>query len=283
MRGRTRTFASFGAQVQLRWEAEGRGPLLELSAEHRQRGYRLLRELGVPEGLWFVGLHVRELKDPKRDVRNANITTYRAAIEEIARRGGWVLRMGDPSMRPLPPWSNTIDYVHSGKREDWMDVFLWAEGRFFIGTGSGPQLIPQTFGKPVAIANWGPLGSIVCTKDAILLPKQYWFEKERRYLTLRERMSLDYGFRESIEALAEMGIRVVDNTPQELRELVIEMMERLEGRYSETDEEREMQTCFAELATTHEAYPAKIARAFISRYPDLLRPNAKQASQLIYY
>jgi hypothetical protein len=157
----TRSFVAFGAEVQSRWEADGRGPLLELSAEHRERGYRLLRELGVPEGAWFVGLHVREGTDRMRDVRNSDIATYRLAIEEIAKRGGWVLRMGDHNMRPLPSWPHMIDYAHSAKREDWMDVFLWAEGRFFIATGSGPQMIPTTFGKPVAIANYGPIATIV--------------------------------------------------------------------------------------------------------------------------
>src|SRR5262249_11485663 len=72
----TRSFGAFARDVQLQWEAEGRGPLLTLSADHRERGYRLLRELGVPEGAWFVGLHVREGKERMRDVRNSDITTY---------------------------------------------------------------------------------------------------------------------------------------------------------------------------------------------------------------
>ncbi len=273
---RTRSFVAFGAEVQSRWEAGGRGPLLEQSAEHRERGYGLLRELGVPEGSWFVGLHVREGKDRMRDVRSSDIITYRLAIEEIAKRGGWILRMGDRNMRPLPSYPNTIDYAQSTKREDWMDVFLWAEGRFLIGTGSGPQMIPTTFGKPVAIANYGPIATIVCGKDDILLPKHYWHEKEGRYLTLAERMSPDYGFLESIGALASMGIRVVDNTPEELRELVAEMMDRVEGRHVDTEQERAMHARFAELAASHEAYPAKMARAFMSRYPDLFHASAAQ-------
>src|SRR5262249_40453224 len=57
---RVRPFLAFARDVQLQWETENRGPLLSLSDEHREKGYRLLRELGVPEGAWFVGLHVRE-------------------------------------------------------------------------------------------------------------------------------------------------------------------------------------------------------------------------------
>src|SRR5262249_23698168 len=153
------------------------------------------------------------------------------AVEEIGKRGGWVLRMGDPSMRALPSWPNAIDYAHSASRQDWMDVFLWAEGHFFIGTGSGPNVIPPNFGKPVAIANCGPLAAFSCGKHEILLPKQYWHEKEARNLALADRMSPEYGFRESTRALAGMGIRVVDNTPEELRDLVVEMMDRLDGRH----------------------------------------------------
>jgi putative glycosyltransferase (TIGR04372 family) len=268
---RARSVVAFGAEVQLRWEAEGRGPLLELTAEHRRQGYQVLRELGVSEGAWFVGLHVREGSDRMRDVRNSDVTTYHLAIEEIARRGGWVLRMGDPKMRPLPPYPNAIDYAHCAKREDWMDVFLWAEGRFFIGTGSGPQVIPTTFGRPVAITNYGPVPTIVCGKDDILLPKRYWLEREARQLTLDERMSPTYGFRESIDAFAAIGVRVVDNTPEEICEVVIEMMDRLEGRLSESEHEREVQACFAEIAATYDVYPVKLARTFVSKCPDLFQ------------
>ena len=151
-----------------------------------------------------------------------------------------------------------------------MDVFLWAEGRFFIGTGSGPQMIPPTFGKPVAIANYGPVATTVCGKDDILLPKHYWSEKNRRYLMLAERMQPEYAFQESVVAFAKFGIHIVDNTPEELRELVIEMIDRLEGRHAETEQKRAIQARFTELAAIHQFYPVNIARAFLSRYPSLL-------------
>ena len=265
--GRKRQHPAFAREVQLRWEAEGREPLLELSAEHRGRGYELLRELGVPEGAWFVGLHVRDDRDV-RNLRNADIATYGLAIEAIAKRGGWVLRMGNPNMPPLPPCPNAVDYAHSAKREDWMDVFLWAEGRFFIGTLSGPQMIPSTFGKPVAITNCGPIPTAAGTKDDILLPKQYRFDEEKRYLNLEERL-FKCADQQSISVLKTMGIRVIDNSPEELRDVAVEMMDRLEGRHEDTEQESATQARFADLAATREMYPIKLARAFTSRYPGL--------------
>jgi putative glycosyltransferase (TIGR04372 family) len=278
MGDRVRRFVSFNRQVQLQWEAEARNPLLELTDEHRKQGYRLLRNFGVPERAWFAGLHVREGNDRMRDVRNADITTYRLAVEEIAKRGGWVVRIGGAGMRPLPSWPNTIDYAHTAKREDWMDVFVWAEGRFFIGTASGPQVIPTTFGKPVAIANYGPIAINVCSQGDIMLPKHYWHETDGRYLGLAERISSDSRSLESSSALAAMGIRVVDNSPEELRELVIEMMDRLDGRHTETAQERAMQECFAKTAAVYELYPVRIARAFMSRHPGLFGEKPQRAS-----
>jgi putative glycosyltransferase (TIGR04372 family) len=273
-----RNVANIGRAAQLQWDAEGRGPLLQLTEEHRKRGYQLLAELGVPKGAWFVGLHVRESSD-RLNLRNSDIASYRLAVEEIAKRDGWVLRMGDRSMRPLPTWPNTIDYVHSGRREDWMDVFLWAEGRFFIGTGSGPQLVPLTFGKPVAIANYGPIATIVCGKDDILLPKNYLSENQKQHLSLAERMRPEYAFNESIRALAKFGIRVVDNSCEELRDLIIQMIDRLDGRDTETEQERVLQTQFNELAAAHQFYPVRVARAFMSRYPDLFQVSGARIFQ----
>ena len=151
-----------------------------------------------------------------------------------------------------------------------MDVFLWAEGRFFIGTGSGPQVIPLTFGKPVAIANHGPMSLLVFGKDDILLPKPYLHEKDVTYLTMRERMRSQIRSVESLSAFAAMGVGVVDNSPEELRDLVVEMMDRLDGLHRETEMERESQARFAELAAAHQFYPVRIARAFMSRYPHSL-------------
>ena len=78
---------------------------------------------------------------------------------------------------------------------------------------------------------------------------------------------------------AKFGIRIGDNTPEELRELVIEMMDRSEGRHAETEQERTLQARFAETAATYEVYPVKMARTFMGRYPDLIQPAPQRMTQ----
>ena len=89
-------------------------------------------------GAWFVPLHVREgTYDGRRaglhGIHNAEMATYLPAIAEITRRGGWVIRMGDPGMSRMPPLPNVIDYCHSDLRADWMDIFIATQGRFMLG------------------------------------------------------------------------------------------------------------------------------------------------------
>ena len=147
-------FYSQVTATEERWESEGRGPLLALKNKDYNRGWDCLQKLGIPPDAWFVCLHVREEAPRSRAALSADITTYRMAIESIVTRGGWVIRQGDPSMTPLPSMPQVIDYVHTNVRSDWMDVFLWAKCRFFIGTQSGPWLVPPTFGVPCVLTNW---------------------------------------------------------------------------------------------------------------------------------
>jgi len=114
------------------WEKAERAPLLTLSEVEMTKGRACLKELGLPDSAWFVCLHVRESGfkreqgfNPVEDGLNAEIGTYLPAIRAVTERGGWVIRVGDPKMQPLPPTPRAIDYAHSAVRSEWMDVSCW--------------------------------------------------------------------------------------------------------------------------------------------------------------
>ena len=258
--------ANFGAMVQLEWERKGYESLLSLSKTHVNLGWAALQTLGLPGGAWFCGLHVREGDDRLRDARNASIDTYDLAIDEIIARGGWVIRMGDKSMGKLEQKHGLIDLPYTDYNLDWMNLFVWAEGNFLIGTGSGPVVLPLCFGKGVAIANWAPLASRQWGYKDILLPKHYFNTFENRYLSPEERMSDKYGYLESISALRDLGIEIHDNSQEEIRDLVVEMIEFLAGNEERSDFQIEIQKRFDRLASNMGIYPTKIARIFSNKY-----------------
>ena len=255
--------------IQEQWEAEGRGPLLALSDSDHERGWKCLWTLGVPFDAWFVGLHVRDagIGNP----RDSDINTYRLAMESIVARGGWVIRMGDPIMKPLPLMPHVIDYAHSTIRSDWMDVFLWARCRFFIGTQSGPQLVPPSFGVSCVLANWSSPGFRPWFRKDLCVFKLHWSEREARYLNFTEVISSALGRAESTEYLASLGIRLVDNTPEEINDVVVEMMDRLDGKLQYSKEDEELQERFDRLYVNNACKAnARIGRDFLRKWAHLL-------------
>jgi putative glycosyltransferase (TIGR04372 family) len=231
----TAYFWDIGGRTYKRWHQEGRGALFTLPAETEERGRAALQGAGVPRDAWFVVLHVREGKweggaAGLHGIQNADVATYFPAITEITRRGGWVVRMGDPGMRPLPEFANVIDYCHSDLRADWMDVFLGARCRFMVGSTSGPAFIPPIYGVPTVLTNWWPPAQRAWHASDIFIPKMPRRLADDRYLTLSETLAEPYSFCHSRRYLADRGgVRVEENDAETIRAAVEEMLARTDG------------------------------------------------------
>lgn len=265
--------------VQKQWETEGRHPLLKLSPLDCERGWDCLHKLGIPEGAWFVCLHVREpgfLKEgdnPHHAYRNADVESYFLAVKTIVERGGWVVRMGDPTMKPLPPMEHVIDYAHSNIRSDWMDIFCCAQCHFLLGTTSGLFLVSFVFGIPCALTNFMPMSERAWSGRDIFIPKLYWSAFEDRYLTFEEALAPPLRHCYDGKIITSLGVRLVDNSPEEIKEVVEEMIDRMDGNLNYTSEDERLQKKFNSLVT-YESYgvASRIGRNFLRKYARLL-PN----------
>ena len=241
--------------VQRQWEEEGRPPLLKLTGDHQRRGRALLGELGMPGDAWFVSLHVRSEGFHDESVpwdhnhhRNSAIEDYFPAIEEITRRGGWVVRIGDPSMPELPAMKNVIDYANSPVRCDWMDLFCCSQCRFFVGTGSGPIGVAYVFGVPVLDLNLFPLGLWWSFfRGDMFIHKLLRWKESGRYLDIHEATRPPLPGLHAPLYYSARGIEVVDNSPADITGAVVEMFERLEGGRRDSPEERRLRRRFTEM------------------------------------
>jgi len=223
-------------EVVRRWREQGEPPLLTLEEKHRRDGWKALEELGAPKDAWFVCLHVREggyHQDDGTtfaDSRTADIADYMQAIDEITGRGGWVIRMGDPSMTPLEPMENVIDYATGPAKSEWMDVFLCAACRFFIGTNSGLGMVPLSFGVPTIQTNMLPVSFFTTLDDDLFIHRIIHRKEDGAPLSIREMFSPPYINNHNAKALDGLGVELKPNTPEEITAVVQEMMDRLDGR-----------------------------------------------------
>lgn len=222
--------------VQEAWERAGRAPLLALTPADEEYGRTKLRALGVPDGAWFVALHVRSPGYHKEGVqvhqshRNADIATYLQAAREVVRRGGWVVRMGDTTMPRLPPTPGVIDYAHSPGKSARMDVFLCAACRFFVGVASGISHVPTAFGVPCVLTNWLSNALPVYSRYDLFLPKLLRSAADGRFVPFDQYLAADTRLLcYSGEKLFESDLVAVDNTPGELRDAVVEMLDQLDA------------------------------------------------------
>lgn len=267
-------------RVNAEWNR--RPPILKLTEEDRMWSQKRFVDLGLKDGAWFVCAHVRSLgfspnDDKAHAYRNGHIEFMVPAINEIAKRGGWTVRMGDPSMPPLPPCENAIDYAHHSLRSARMDVALAASCRFFLGNSSGISFISTAFGVPCALANMIPCSVLGVLPADLSIPKLLWDERQGRYLTFAEIMGSPVSNYRYTDLYEQSGIRVDENSPEDLVDLVSEMLDRLDGVNERTEQDRVLQEHFRSLLRPgHYSYGsvANVATAFLKRYKQLLVPEA---------
>jgi putative glycosyltransferase (TIGR04372 family) len=267
------------AEVEKRWHQKGGGPLLRLNEEHQKKGWEILCNAGMRKSDWFVTLHVRESgytgegDQPPNQHRNSRIETYLQGVKRITETGGWVVRIGDPTMTPLPPMDRVIDSTRMDFKPDWMDLFLCAENRFYLGTSSGPCMIPPCFGKKCALANYELLSGRPFYFGNIYIPKLLYDKKKGRKLTFREVLTSDTVYCFHSNFFAARGLEFIHNSPDEIDELVQEMLESSKGNLRYTQEEEFLQNKFNSLATSLGATygtNSRLGRGFLEKHKDLL-------------
>ncbi len=264
-----------------------RPPLLRLTRAQRARGEARLRALGVPAGAWYVGVHCRESgytpHEPAHDFRNAAVENYFPAMAAVVERGGFCIRLGDPTMKPLPPLPGVIDYAHSPLRSDWMDVFLCAGCKFFLGSASGLGQVAGVFGVPCATANQAPLSVVYNTGPHDLnIPKLFWSASACRYLTFAELLAGPLGNARYARVFAEAAVTVVENSPADIRDLALEMLEQVNGTPVRTATDERLQDALRRLFRPgHYSYGAagRVGRSFLRKYRALLPETAEAAPE----
>jgi putative glycosyltransferase (TIGR04372 family) len=190
-------------------------------------------KIGLPENSWFVCLHVRESgfrgDKGRRERRNSNILNYIPAIKEITSRGGWVVRLGDDTMTPLPSMENVIDYPFTKYKSDFMDLCLIQNCRFFIGVPSGPLEFAKLASKNTLVINM--YNWLLEPTHGRGIPPHVYSKRDKRYLSIKELLSIDLETKMNINlgllSLADKDYVVTENSEGEISKAVLEYMDFL--------------------------------------------------------
>ncbi|MFH1634425.1 MAG: TIGR04372 family glycosyltransferase, partial [Chloroflexota bacterium] len=236
-------------------------PHLKLTPEEEARGEAGIRTMGIPQGAPFVCLIVRDsayldAHQPgdwrEHNYRDSDIQNYILAAEALADRGYFVIRMGAEVLEGMKIfYPQVIDFATNGMRSDFMDIYLGAKCEFCISVGTGFDAVPLIFRRPIAYVNMVPLGYLFTFRTRFLgITKHHWAAVENRELAFSEIFNHGVGFCLNTSDYASKGIKLIENTPEEIRDVVIEMAERLNGSWQPNEDDEALQRRFWEIFPT---------------------------------
>ena len=231
-------------------------PNLCFTTIEEMRGARELKRLGIHAGDAFVCFHARDsafLDAVKsdfnwryHDYRDSSIQNYLSAAEEMSKRGYYAVRLGAKvSEKVISTNPRVIDYACNGMRTDFLDIYLSAKCRFILCSDTGMSFPAEVFKRPLVFVNWGPILRVpVYVLKGLVIFKKFYLKNENCQMTFSEIMSLKFGGADTNEKFAKMNLELIENTPEEICAVTVEMDQRLNGTWQTTKEDEELQHRF---------------------------------------
>ena len=228
-------------------------PVLSFLTSECQRGEAALVEMGIdPTDDWFVCFHGRDLaylnewRPQYRKLfeptayRNSDEQNYDKAIDLVTKEGGKCIRMGAVVNTP-PDWVKTpgvVDYATSF-RQDFMDIYLPWKCRFFIGTNSGYSFVPTLFNRPQGLVDQIPACRIPAGPKDMFITKMLYNKDEQRFISFDEMHEIGLfriGVNHEIPDICrENGLMIIDNSPEEIADLVQDLIDQDSGLEASQD------------------------------------------------
>jgi len=233
-------------------------PHIKFSNSETKQGEDFLNSVRLTPSQKFVCLAVRdssykrdqfENRDIRHDdYRNNDISNFHNVAEQLALDGFLVFRMGAKVERPFGvDASGVFDYASNGMRTDFLDVYLSANCEIFISTVLGIDSIPEIFRVPRVLTNYIPIANFgKYGPQDLIIPKQYWIENENRYMPFSEIVASKnaLGSCTSSYEYQRAGLKLVENTPDEIILATQELLARKNGTWQVTVEAKTLQDKF---------------------------------------
>jgi putative glycosyltransferase (TIGR04372 family) len=260
---------------------------LSFTSEEEKQGQDFLTAIGLEPQIPFVCFIARDssylnqmessLDWSYHDYRDSNILNYLDMAEELVNRGYTAFRMGAAVKQAIPSENqHVVDYAIK-HRSDFLDVYLFAKCHFMIVSNSGPCDLGWTLRKNIAFVNVAPLlgAAHVRRGNDLMIPKKYWLTKEKRFMTFREIMESGVGSLGLAQHFVEHQVELIENTPEEITALAVEMDERLKGTWQTTEADIALQKRFEAILIEYGVDVTKNPRmgaTFLREHGALLMP-----------
>lgn len=222
--------------------------LLPFNKTECRVGEKKLLEMGIKGE--FICVHAREAKVKLADFnqrfanesrcRDCCIDTFFKTSYYFHDKNLQSVRMGKYETRKCDE-TCMIDYANK-YHDEFMDFYLLSRCKFLIGCDSGLNIIGGFFGRPVLATNMITIcyggESLPDTGYDMYMPKKFYSKGKRRYLNLYEMLEMMNDCSMNTSNFLINGIKLEDNTQEDILEAAIEINNRIDHKWIETEEER---------------------------------------------
>jgi putative glycosyltransferase (TIGR04372 family) len=173
--------------------------------------------------------------------------SYQEAALFLAKAGYYVIRMGKWVSSTFDvSHPNIIDYANHTLRCDFLDIYLSSKCEFFMSTSSGVDAVAQVFRHPLLLTNVSfPSELRFYAKNCLFIPKKLKFKNSAQFLTFHKIHELTFSHEREISTiLKNETLEVVNNTGDEIIDVVQEMIKRIECTWLETEIDCKLQNQF---------------------------------------
>ena len=200
---------------------------------------------------------------------------YIKAAELLTRENYFVFRVGKGVSGKIETINNKIiDYSNTEDRNDFLDIFLSANCSFFLDSCTGMSTVANVYRVPLVFVNFAPMEYVYSWNSNIIsICKKYWLKEEKRFMTFREIFVSGAGKFLLTEEYEKLGIELIENTPDEILDVSMEMHHRLNNTWETTEEDEELQKMFWDhfpKSELHGGVHARIGSKFLRENKKLL-------------
>ena len=200
--------------------------------------------------------------------------SYFPCINSLSDAGLDVIRMGQSVDSAIDQSScKIVDYA-STTRSEFGDVWLLGNCKFVIaGAGTGVYWPASVMAKPALLTDSYALFNTSYGQHDLKTPQLAWSRSEKKLKSFSWMIAQGEGWGHQ-RFLIDGDIEIIKNTAEEITEVVLEMNQRIDGTWIETDEDVELQSRFKKLRENEPKWQVqegvRIGANFLRRYQHLL-------------
>ena len=201
------------------------------------------------------------------------VDSYVPVINALTNSRIQVVRTGIFETVPLP--NNLGGLVHDYSftcQSPFGDVWLYSNCLFALAAGSGSHWFASIFNKPSVFTDQYCLVGTYGRRD-LFIPQLCYFHEEQRLASFEWMLTPENFMWAWDNSRLSVEYQIVKNSRQQIIDVTIEMIERLNGTWVETEEDIELQRKFKklqELLPPHEREPSRIGAKFLREHQHLL-------------